>query len=885
MLKRDEIIARFQAQDGRAGNHAKGRQGLDFATWRTEASGLGFKGDAAAAFRGIMQAGQGADQHVVTTKILPAHAIHLADFRKYLAKLQARGAGDGAAQPTQAARFRVTADTLEVFESFDSWDNLRNLKKGDIVTSAGVTKECEGYLMLAIAPEGVVEASFLQPLQEDTSSRAVVVASLLREGSQGSVLRAWRRHIDPMLTGRVSREVFVQCCRRAGVGAFAAEAYKELVADGGKLSFSQLAPEEAGNLRGFVEAAATAVGFDLEEVWAYLDEHRRNWITLQEFQRRLNTLNFEGDVGLLWTGLTDKDVPRLNKQNLIDTRSLLPQDYDAREITAGLSALAGELFGGAEGFCSALGLQKGTDTISSEDLEAHLAAMGYRGDVSKVFRVLAKGKAVYPHTTISRDLLMALVVGAICPRSKELKVVKDDGVRDESGRSTPANFGPPGGCGARSPRVILSSLASPEPKRPEWDNSDVSSKRNSKLFVDQRHYFGEYAKMSRTAAASPRTPPDGAADEGYPTLSASTSEHVLGLAASPSEPSFQRSTTSALSRSPTQTLSRSMTSRTTLRGSRSRTSHSARGEPPACSPPLGPDAALPMPSVFETGERASTKGQGQEFMFLQFEVLEVQGGASGYKACVEHLRFYSDGQPIMDQEVIKRPPNRPWIVKLPAPMKVDGYAFVCGSREEFLPVSWIVFGSPTGQVWREVSAMHDYTCLPGASVRVPLGHGAPDILRVIVVKAKGLPNKEVSKHQGVSDPYCTIWLDGKPETKMSTKVIPDCLDPAWRERIVLRGYAPGNHLRISVHNSNYGMTHKTTVKDDVLAVATIRSDRINHFGGFAGEVDLHAPPGQPPLKKGAKIWLKLRPHCQSFLSRSMCAKGAKEADWLGDHVP
>jgi hypothetical protein len=292
-----------------------------------------------------------------------------------------------------------------------------------------------------------------------------------------------------------------------------------------------------------------------------------------------------------------------------------------------------------------------------------------------------------------------------------------------------------------------------------------------------------------------------------------------------------------------------------------------------------------MPSVFETGEKTSAKGQGQEYMFLQLEVLEVRGGASGYKACIEHLRFYSEGQPIMEQEVIKRPPNRPWIVKLPVPMKVDGYAFVCGSREEFLPVSWTVFGSPTGQVWREVSAMHDYTCLPGSSVRVPLGKGVPDLLRVIVVKAKGLPNKEVSKHQGVSDPYCKIWLDGKPETKMSTKVIQDSLDPTWNERISLRGYAPGSHLRIAVHNSNFGMSHKTTVKDDVLAVATIRSDRINHFGGWGGEVELQAPPGRPPLKKGAKLWLKLRPHCQGFLSKSMCAKGANEADWLGDHVP
>jgi hypothetical protein len=170
-------------------------------------------------------------------------------------------------------------------------------------------------------------------------------------------------------------------------------------------------------------------------------------------------------------------------------------------------------------------------------------------------------------------------------------------------------------------------------------------------------------------------------------------------------------------------------------------------------------------------------------------------------------------------------------------------------------------------------------------VRVPLGHGVPDLLRVVIVKAKGLPNKEVSKHQGVSDPYCTIWLDGKPETKMSTKVIQDTLDPAWKERISLRGYAPGNHLRISVHNSNYGMSHKTTVKDDVLAIATLRSERINHFGGWGGELDLQAPPGQPPLKRGAKIWLKLRPHCQSFLSKSMCAKSAKEADWLGDTVP
>jgi len=272
-------------------------------------------------------------------------------------------------------------------------------------------------------------------------------------------------------------------------------------------------------------------------------------------------------------------------------------------------------------------------------------------------------------------------------------------------------------------------------------------------------------------------------------------------------------------------------------------------------------------------------------MFLQLEVLEVQGEASGYKACVEHLRFYSEGRPIMDQEIIKRPPNRPWIVKLPAPMKIDGYAFVCGSQVEFLPVSWTVFGSATGQVWREISAKLDSPCRPDSIVRVPLGHDVPEILRVIVDKAKGLPNSETSKHQGVSDPYCLIWLDGKPETKVTTKVIQDSLDPVWKERLSVRGYAPGNHLRISVHNSNFGMSFKTTVKDDVLAVATIRSDQISHFGGFDGEVDLRAPAGKPPLKKAAKIWIRLRPLCQGFLTQSMCAKGAKEVDWLGDHVP
>merc|ERR1712039_897616 len=58
--------------------------------------------------------------------------------------------------------------------------------------------------------------------------------------------------------------------------------------------------------------------------------------------------------------------------------------------------------------------------------------------------------------------------------------------------------------------------------------------------------------------------------------------------------------------------------------------------------------------------------------------------------------------------------------------------------------------------------------------RVQSQANAPPItLQIVIVSAKGLRNADTLPGYGLSDPYCTCVIPGKPNTKIRTHVIDD----------------------------------------------------------------------------------------------------------------
>jgi len=67
----------------------------------------------------------------------------------------------------------------------------------------------------------------------------------------------------------------------------------------------------------------------------------------------------------------------------------------------------------------------------------------------------------------------------------------------------------------------------------------------------------------------------------------------------------------------------------------------------------------------------------------------------------------------------------------------------------------------------------------GANIKLQ----APDILlNVEVIKAEGLRAKDCN---GLSDPFCTLYLSNVPTQRYNTSVKPQTLAPSWEEHFSL----------------------------------------------------------------------------------------------------
>lgn len=137
----------------------------------------------------------------------------------------------------------------------------------------------------------------------------------------------------------------------------------------------------------------------------------------------------------------------------------------------------------------------------------------------------------------------------------------------------------------------------------------------------------------------------------------------------------------------------------------------------------------------------------------------------------------------------------------------------------------------------------------------------PPLLSISCLGAKGLQPADAN---GKSDPFCVVYVSGKPHTKSQTRVIEKTLDPWWGEEFDDKyGYEPGCSIVFEVYDYDRGS------KPDLLGRAVLPGEEFDRIGGFDGRLELkesakgykptirarvvvNALPAPPP---NVKIWI------------------------------
>ncbi|CAK0873360.1 unnamed protein product [Prorocentrum cordatum] len=125
---------------------------------------------------------------------------------------------------------------------------------------------------------------------------------------------------------------------------------------------------------------------------------------------------------------------------------------------------------------------------------------------------------------------------------------------------------------------------------------------------------------------------------------------------------------------------------------------------------------------------------------------------------------------------------------------------------------------------------------PSSSSRPPSPPSAPPApggagvhrLRVSVVSAKGLRNADWF---GKSDPYCICEVPGSLQSRFTTDVVDDCLEPVWNKTVEFDWHR-GAPLEFTVMDKDVWPK-----EDDLLGRATLPSERFFPFG-FDGDLPL-----------------------------------------------
>jgi len=101
-------------------------------------------------------------------------------------------------------------------------------------------------------------------------------------------------------------------------------------------------------------------------------------------------------------------------------------------------------------------------------------------------------------------------------------------------------------------------------------------------------------------------------------------------------------------------------------------------------------------------------------------------------------------------------------------------------------------------------------------------------VKLTIVSAKGLRKADWF---GLSDPYCTVRIQQRPEQKYRTPVHAKTLDPVWNHEVEFTDYVVGDSLEFTVWD-------KDLLKpNDLLGKATLANQQF-HPAGFEGDLPL-----------------------------------------------
>jgi len=311
----------------------------------------------------------------------------------------------------------------------------------------------------------------------------------------GTLLHAWRT-LDKKKLGRVSYVDFSNACRQLGYSSQLKLIWNAMRPNASinPADFHELAPDESANLEKFAECIWRVSGFNMEAAWSALDENRANQIDEKTFIEACSRIQFDGDISLLFKGLSEpglgklfpadldyvKKVARLGRERLRSSTSLM---HD-------LVAWVQGNFGSAEDFIKTLGLDGHNREMTVTDLAARLMMLGYNKDAIAVSSRIARDDG---GTFVTVDSLYSLLKGGL--RRGVSPAAWHKGYMDHL---------------ATSPSKALASpdFGSPSSSRgvkPPWNGRlDRISESNDERHRNNRRCFVKNAKDEEVFVPAPR---------------------------------------------------------------------------------------------------------------------------------------------------------------------------------------------------------------------------------------------------------------------------------------------------------------------------------------------------------------------------------------------
>lgn len=193
------------------------------------------------------------------------------------------------------------------------------------------------------------------------------------------------------------------------------------------MEFAHLAPAEAANIEDLLQQVHGTFGScDLERAWDRMDLSRQNWLTEKDFIEGLKRLGFQGNVKLLFHGLDNYGLRRVNRADFLYLARVASHSHQRKAevrhpvIRALLEWVHTEQ-GGIENFLRKLGLPPkdssqptdASDRLSSREFADMLYAFGFGGDAREAANQAARYEGgSHGGTAVTSDSLTRFLEGS-----------------------------------------------------------------------------------------------------------------------------------------------------------------------------------------------------------------------------------------------------------------------------------------------------------------------------------------------------------------------------------------------------------------------------------------------------------------------------------------